>query len=188
MPRWEKIDPKSDQFFEAKLEGVYVWLCEGNRKNGTKEWSINHNNPRQRKAATEAEAQVLFDKLVGALSKRFVKTNEETPDLKPFRKSLMDQRAGRLAALRAWEEKHGFMKVLQSAGTVRWVGQIPSNKNEFWEISLTGTTMTIQTGKIGKGKPKVTKKVHETVEAALSEAQGEMMSSFNNFKFGPEGA
>lgn len=185
MPSFERTKGDQELRFEILLDEHRVYVCELYRALGETKWTTKHNNPRCYMADDAAGGKALYDEKIKALPKAFKQVSDETTEAQRFRDESDKQRTALFKAMDDWEAQHEQVTVLDQTGRVYWVGQTDKNKDQFMEITLDGTTVTVRKGKIGK-KGTSEKETHRNREAALRSATISMMTSMNILKLGPE--
>lgn len=187
MPRWETKSPKVEKFLELSLDGDRLWKAAGSRAPGTTEWAVDRSDPKSFRFNDGAPAaKADYDKQVGKLPKSAVLIGDETPVIAPARAKAMEERAALEQAMREWEQQHGLIAKLKSAGSARLVGLKAHNQGDYVEVALDGTTVLKRNGKIAGGKARTEKETETTIERALVAAQLFLMSNMAMGSFGPE--
>lgn len=186
MPRWETKTAKKESFLELVLDQARLWVAAGQREPGATEWSVERNHPTCFSFNDGAEAaRADYDKRIAKLPKAARLVGEATPAITPTRERANAERAELEESMRAWEAKHGLIAKLEAEGLVRLVGKKTTNRDEYYEVAIEGTTVVVRRGKLEGGRPKTEREDEPSRARALVAAQIKLMTSMGILGFGP---
>jgi predicted DNA-binding WGR domain protein len=185
MPRYIRVTKVREDLFEALLDPPRVYIAQASREVGASAWVMKERFPRHFGFDDPADAHPFYEKKINELPKTYRLIGDETPILDVYRAEKLALRDLLLEDIEAQEERHGGLVALNASGSVYWTRR---RLNEFWQLTLEGTTLCICTGRIGtKGRTK--RNNHRTPEAAMRSARIAMSTAFETgFGPNPDGA